>query len=248
MLDEPAALAAIAAVFLLAGVVKGVIGLGLPTICLGLLILFVDLPSAMALLLAPSFVTNLWQACVGGHGAMLVRRLWPFFVSAAALVWIGGLALTFVDLSLLSLLLGLLLVAYAGVSLRGIRWIIAPGQEPWIAPLVGGVNGILTGMTGSFAVPGVLFLQAIGLPRYQLIQAMGILFTISTAALALSLGGAGFLNGELSVLSLGGVIPALIGVVIGQRVRAVLSEARFRQVFFWSILFLGLYIAANAVG
>ena len=76
MLDEPAALAAIAAVFLLAGVVKGVIGLGLPTICLGLLILFVDLPSAMALLLAPSFVTNLWQACVGGHGAMLVRRLW----------------------------------------------------------------------------------------------------------------------------------------------------------------------------
>ena len=43
-------------VFLLAGTVKGVIGLGLPTVSLAILTIAMDLTSAMALLLIPSFV------------------------------------------------------------------------------------------------------------------------------------------------------------------------------------------------
>ena len=41
--------------FLLAGLVKGVIGLGLPTVSLAILTVALDLPSAMVLLLVPSF-------------------------------------------------------------------------------------------------------------------------------------------------------------------------------------------------
>src|SRR5207249_7074320 len=55
----------VASTFLLAGMVKGVIGLGLPAVTLGVLTVAFDLPSAMSLLLVPSFVTNLWQASVG---------------------------------------------------------------------------------------------------------------------------------------------------------------------------------------
>lgn len=246
MLDDPITLAATAGVFLLAGAVKGVIGLGLPTVCLAVLILFLDLPSTMALLLVPSFVTNLWQASVGGHAMPLLRRLWPFLLPAAALVWVGGQTLAMVDLSLMSLTLGLLLIVYAAVNLEGRKQEILPQKERWMGPLLGAVNGVLTGMTGSFVVPGVLFLQAIGLPRDQLVQAMGILFTISTVALAVSLGGNSFLTAELGLVSLAGTAPALAGMVIGQRLRRTLSEERFRRVFFWSILALGLVIAAKA--
>jgi uncharacterized membrane protein YfcA len=246
VLDDPLAIAATAGVFLLAGVVKGVIGMGLPTVCLALLILFLDLPSTMALLLVPSFVTNLWQASVGGHAAFLLRRLWPFLLPAALLVWVGGLTFAMVDHSLMSLTLGLLLIVYAAVNLEGKRPEIRPGKERWMGPLLGAVNGLLTGMTGSFVVPGVLFLQAIGLARDQLVQAMGILFTISTVALAVSLGGNKFLTADLGLASLAGVVPALAGMVIGQRLRCRLSEERFRRVFFWSILALGLVIAARA--
>lgn len=101
-------------------------------------------------------------------------------------------------------------------------------------------------MTGSFVVPGVMFLQAIGLPRDQFVQAMGIAFTISTLALAISLGTNDFLTGDLGLISLAGVVPAIAGMIIGQRLRNTLSEEKFRRVFFWSILALGLYIAANA--
>ena len=244
---EPSLLAAAAAVFLLAGTVKGVIGLGLPTVSLGLLVLVTDLPGAMALMLAPSFVTNVWQGCVGGNLLALLRRLWPFLLPATLLIGLSGLAIVSADLSLLAGLLGLLLVAYALVGLLGIRLAIGSAREGWAGPLFGAVNGLLTGLTGSFVVPGVMYLQSIGLPRDQLVQAMGILFTLSTAALAVSLGGNGLLSQDLGLVSAAGVIPALLGMVIGQRIRRVLSEAAFRRVFFWALLALGAYIAVRAL-
>ncbi|MBE0620293.1 MAG: sulfite exporter TauE/SafE family protein [Burkholderiales bacterium] len=240
-------LTAIAGTFLLAGAVKGVIGLGLPTVSLGLLTAALDLPTAMALLIVPSLVTNLWQAVVGGNGRAIFLRIWPFLLMATATVWLGATALTRVDLSLLSGLLGVLLVAYAALNLAGIRIEISTQREIWAGPLFGIANGVLTGMTGSFMVPGVMFLQAIGLSRDRLVQAMGMLFTASTVALAVALHGNSLLTTQLSLVSLAAVIPAAVGMVTGQRMRRRLSEDRFRQLFFLAILVLGAYIIAKAV-
>ena len=240
------AVATITATFLLAGTVKGIIGLGLPTVSLGLLVLVFDLTTAMALLLAPSFATNLWQATTGGHGRVIVRRLWPFLLLATSTVWLGALALTRVDLSLLSALLGGLLVTYATLNLVGIRLTTSASQEAWLGPLFGTANGILTGMTGSFVVPGVLFLQSIGLSRNQLVQAMGVLFMLSTVALALALQGKGILSAQLSLASAAAVVPAAVGMAMGQRLRQTLSEERFRRVFFVALLLLGAYVLGKA--
>lgn len=233
--------------FVLAGMVKGVIGLGLPAVALGVLTVAFDLPSAMSLLLVPSFVTNLWQASTGGHGKAILLRLWPFLVAATLTVWIGAQALTRVDVSLLTVLLGVLLVTYSMVNLRGIQLTIPARHETWIGTLVGVVNGVLTGMTGSSVVPGVMFLQAIGLPRDMLIQAMGILFTTSTLALAVALHKADILTIGHGILSFGAVLPAILGMILGQRVRSALSERRFRKVFFVALLVLGAYIIARAL-
>lgn len=238
---------AVTGTFLLAGMVKGVIGLGLPTVSLALLTVAFDLPSAMALLLVPSFVTNLWQALVGGNGRAIVIRIWPFLLMATATVWIGAAALTRVDLRLLTALLGVLLVTYAVVNLGGIRLTIPARHEAWAGPLVGSANGVLTGMTGSFVVPGVMFLQAIGLSRDMLIQAMGMLFAASTIALAAALQKASFLTVENGMLSCAAVLPAIAGMVLGQTIRKKLSEPHFRKAFFIALLVLGGYIIAGAL-
>ncbi len=243
---ETPILIAIAGTFFLAGAVKGVIGLGLPTVSLALLTVAIDLPSAMALLLVPSFVTNLWQALVGGHLKAALGRIWPFLSMATVTVWLGALALTRVDISWLSALLGALLVVYAAFSLAGLRLAVTARQEAWTGPLAGAANGILTGMTGSFVVPGVLYLQALGLTRDMLIQAMGLLFTASTIALAVALGGNDLLSLELGPWSAAALLPAILGMWIGQRVRRVLSEPLFRRVFFIALLILGGYIIAGA--
>ena len=237
---------AIVGTFLIAGTVKGVIGLGLPTVSLAILTVVIDLPHAMALLLVPSFITNLWQTVIGGNGGAIVRRIWPFLLMATVTVWLGATALTRIDLSLLSALLGALLVVYSAVNLAGLRFRISMRQEAWIGPLIGSANGILTGMTGSFVVPGVLYLQAIGLSRDMLIQAMGMLFTASTLALALALQGNDLLTIELVKWSTVALLPATIGMVLGQRIRQRLSEQLFRRIFFISLLVLGAYIIASA--
>jgi uncharacterized membrane protein YfcA len=246
-MPDPVTVTIVAATFLLAGLVKGVIGLGLPTIGLALLTAALGLPQAMALLLAPSLVTNLWQAAVGGHARAILARLWPFLVLAGATVWLGAEALAKVEVAWLSALLGLLLAVYALAGLSGLRFAVRRERERWLGPLLGAINGVLTGMTGSFVVPGVLYLQALGLPRDQLVQAMGIFFTVSTAALALALGGHGLLTAELGLLSAAAVLPALLGMALGQRLRRRLSERRFRQVFLLALLALGAWLALRSL-
>jgi uncharacterized membrane protein YfcA len=239
-------LSAISLTFLLAGLVKGVIGLGLPTVSLGLLVAMFDLTTAMALLIMPSLITNLWQALVGGNLYSLLQRLWPFLLMASITVWLGSTALTSIDLWLLSALLGGLLVAYSLLSLSGFKLTFKDKHEPWIGVLLGMVNGILTGMTGSFAVPGIMYLQGIGLSRDQLVQAMGLLFSVSTIALAVALQRHNLLTGQMTLVSAIAVLPAILGMWFGQRLRQKLSEANFRRVFFVSIFLLGIYIIAKS--
>ncbi len=239
---------AIVGTFLLAGMVKGVIGLGLPTISLGLLTALLGLPNAMALLLAPSFVTNVWQAALGGNALLLTKRLWPFFLLTTIAIWFGAKALSTVDVAYLSGLLGLLLILNAVTGLAGYRPTVPLKWELVLNPLIGATNGVLTGMTGSSVVPGVLYLQAIGLSRDQLVQAMGILFALSAFVLALSLYDQRILSQELSLQSIIAVLPALIGMRAGQHIRKKLSENQFRRFFFVALLLLGLFIIAKSFG
>ena len=217
-------------------------GLGLPTVSLAILTVAFDLPTAMALLIVPSLLTNMWQGSVGGHTRVLIKRLWLFLACAGGTVLLGAQGLSAIELWVLSALLGLLIALYATIGLTGYRLQISPRSQAWAAPAFGVVNGVLTGLTGSFVFPGVVYLQSLGLDRNQFVQAMGLLFTVSTLALAVALGLTGFMSEELAVHSGFGVIPALVGMVAGQRLRRTMTEAQFRQIFFIALLLLGIYI------
>ena len=134
-MTDPFTLTAIVVTFLLAGTVKGVVGMGLPAVSLALLTALLDLTTAMALMLVPSFVTNVWQAVVGGNGLVLLKRLPLFFVLAFAAVWLGGQALVVIDLALLSALLGVLLVVYGASGLANYRISVQAVQEGWLGPV-----------------------------------------------------------------------------------------------------------------
>jgi len=112
---------------------------------------------------------------------------------------------------------------------------------------MGITNGVLTGLTGSFVVPGVLYLQALQLPRDVLIQAMGLLFTVSTLILALALLEHQRITSDQLWLSIAAIIPAVIGMLFGQKIRNRLSDQHFRQVFFSALLVVGLYITTTAL-
>ncbi len=241
-LNDPAGLALVAGVLLLAGVVKGVVGLGLPTVTLALLTATTGLEAAVAVMLLPSLVTNLWQALAGGAFRGLLRRLWAFLAALAAGAVLASAAPTVVAIPALTTLLGVSIAVYGFLGLVTPVWSAGRGREGWLSPVMGLATGVLTGMTGSFVIPSVPYLQSLGLPRDRLVQAMGMTFLVATLALGVGLGGHGLLPRGFVVLSALAVIPALAGMEIGRRLRGRLSERRFRQVLFTALLALGAWI------
>ena len=237
--------AVVALTFLVAGFVKGVVGLGLPTISLATLTATLGLHPAMALVLAPSLATNLMQATSGGHGRAVVRRLWPYLLAAGLGIWLGVRILVVSDAALLSKLLGVMIVVYSLLSLAHFRPTVPPPLEAWIAPPLGAVNGVLTGLTGAFVVPSVFYLEALGMERNMLVQAMGIMFLFSTLCMTLALGAEAFITVDLAALSIAATVPAMGGMVVGRRLARRLSEAVFKKLLFAALLILGLYILAR---
>ena len=223
------------ATFLLAGTVKGVIGLGLPTVAMGMLGLAMLPAQAAALLIIPSTVTNLWQLAFGGHLSALLKRLWPVLL----LIFLGTLWLGMDGGHWVVRALGGALLAYALSGLFLPTFNVKPGTERWLGPLCGLITGIITSATGVFVIPAVPYLQALGLSRDQLVQALGLSFTVSTLALAAGLAWRGTLGGGEINASLLALVPALLGMWLGQVLRQRISAVLFKRVFFIGMALLG---------
>jgi len=245
MVWSPELVALVTVTFLLAGMVKGVIGMALPTVSLGVLAAVLGLKDAIVLMLVPSFVTNVWQGLIGGHFVMLLKRLWFLLVAMAVGIFFATEALTMRDTSILEAVLGMTLIGYGILSLAIPSIPKVVNGESWISPLVGGMTGLLAGLTGSTVLPVVPYLRALKMTREAFIQAMGICFSTAALVLGLALESRNLLPVSLGVLSAIGILPALIGMMIGQSIRRNLSEQHFKQVFFISVILLGGYIVAR---
>lgn len=162
-------------VFVLAGFTKGIIGLGLPTIAMGLLVVVLPPAEAAALLILPSLVTNVWQMLDGPHLGPLLRRLWPLNVGVCLGTWLGAILLAGIGGRHGGLALGVALLAYAASGLAALRLVVPRVAEPVLGPITGALTGGITAATGVFVIPAVPYLQAIGLHKDELVQALGTL-------------------------------------------------------------------------
>src|SRR5581483_6285275 len=116
MLDGSVAF--VAAVFALGGLIKGVIGLGLPTISMGLLALVMPPLQAAAILVLPSFLSNVWQMLAGPSLFAVARRLWPMLLAASLGTLAGARFMTGPYARYGNILLGIALIAYALTAFR----------------------------------------------------------------------------------------------------------------------------------
>lgn len=232
-------LSAITATFFAAGLVKGVTGMGLPTVAMGILGVLTSPLTAASLLIAPSSVTNLWQLFAGPSFAPLLRRFWPMMTAIVAGTMLGSAWLASGDTGFTTKGLGATLVLYAAYALFGRPLRVPAAAEPWLSPVIGAATGLVTGSTGVFVVPAVPYLQALGLAKDDLVQALGLSFTVSTVALAASLGLRNAFEGSNLALSVLAILPALAGMWAGQVLRDRIAPAIFRRWFLVCLLLLG---------
>lgn len=235
-----------ACAFLIAGFVKGVIGLGLPTVAIGLLGLVMTPVQAASLLVVPSLATNLWQLAAGPGIRPLLHRFWPLLAGICIGTWSSGALLVGTDHARAGMLLGFALIAYALVGLSAKQFSLSSRVERWLSPLVGAMTGVVAAATGVFVVPAVPYLQALGLAREELVQTLGLSFTVSTIALAMLLTYDGSFQLSVAGTSLMALLPASAGMFVGQWVRGRVRAETFRLCFFIGLLLLGAHLALRS--
>ncbi|WJR79437.1 sulfite exporter TauE/SafE family protein [Bradyrhizobium sp. NP1] len=237
----------IAAAFMLAGFIKGVIGLGLPTVSMGVLAVTMPPAQALAIVIVPAVVTNIWQTFVGPYLLDIVRRLWPLMAGTILGIWLNAGSLTGPYARYGTVVLGLLLVVYAVLGLSRFTFSVARRNEGWIGGIVGVITGVICAATGVQVVPSMPFMQAIGMEKDELVQALGVYFTVATLGLTVNLTASGLLNAATALpgaVAMGG---SFAGMLIGQAVRTRMPAEAFRRWFLIAMIFLGLYLALSAL-
>ncbi len=237
----------IAAVFLLAGFVKGTIGMGLPTVAMGLLATRMAPAHAFAIVILPAIVTNLWQTFVGPYLLDIARRLWPLMVATCFGIWSAGSLMTGPYARYGTIVLGVLLVIYAIVGLSKVRFSVPRRNEKWVGGIVGLITGVVSAATGVQVIPSMPFMQAIGLEKDELIQALGVFFTTATLAQAYNLTSAGLINASIALPTTVAMIAGFAGMYLGQVVRSRMDADTFRRWFLIAMMLLGFYLAGEMI-
>ncbi len=233
--------------FVLAGFVKGVLGFGFPIIALVVLTLTIGLLDALAVIVIPTLVTNVWQALAGSHLRAIMQRMWLYFSVAMLGILLSSQYLALVNVNWLTALLGIILFIFSLSRLLDIHFTVREESEPILSVVLGSANGLLTGLTGTFMVPSVLYMQALGFGKDMLVQAMGAFFALSTLMLIISLGRNGLISIEEATMSTLALIPSFVGIYAGRWTREQINEDQFQRIFLIAVLLLGAYLAWRSV-
>jgi len=233
-------------VFFLGGFVKGVIGLGLPTVAMGLLSIAIPPVQAAAVIVIPAVATNIWQILAGPALVALAGRF--------ALMMLGVIVGTFATVGLLTQSTALATTALGGVlATYGVlgffpgRLEIDPRAERWLSPPIGLANGMINGATGVFVIPSVPYLNSLRLEREELIQVIGIHALVCPLALGCALALHGQFHTGIAASSIVALLPALAGMYLGQRLRRRLNPEVFRRWFFAGLVGLGGYMVVRSL-
>lgn len=229
-------------VFVLAGGVKGVTGMGLPTVAMSLLGLWMVPVQAAALLIVPSLATNVAQ-CRGANFRRLAVRLWPGWLAIAivtiAAPGFGGSAST----ESAKRWLGAILIVYGAWGLWRPTLPDFSGRGRWLAAVAGAATGVVTASTAVFVLPWVPYLQSLRLGKDEMVQALGLSFTVATLALAVRVQA----SAPLSWLSASGAVAiglalagAFAGMKVGEALRGRLAGAAFQRALFLVFIALGV--------
>lgn len=233
------------AVFLLAGTVKGLVGLGLPTITIALTSLVLPLTEAIALIALPTIFTNVWQAAVGGQFWVILRRQWPLIVTLVISLYLTMWLVGQKGPNWAFLVLAAVLIVYSGLGLLRIRLHIHADLEKLLAPVIGVVSGFVAGLVGVPIIPLMPYLQGLDIKPSELVQSLGVVLCATSLTLTVSLLNFGLLDGPRAIVSAAAVVPALAGMWVGQQIRLRLSVEQFRLAVFWALLLTGLYTFAS---
>lgn len=227
---------------LIAGIVKGATGLGYASCALPFLVMAVGLKPAMAIVIAPALATNISLSLSAGHLRETVDRFKWLYLTMLPGIGIGVWLLLWVPVTLAVQTLGIVILGYVALALARPALAIPSHLQDLLQWPTGFLNGVVTGLTGAQVMPLFPYMMALHLPPDMTVQAVNIAVLVASTVLAVGLLKTGIMTPPLLALSVAALVPALIGVEIGNRLRSRIPAAQFRRIVLLTLGLVGVLL------
>jgi len=248
-MDTLSFLLPIALAIVAGGLVKGTFGLGLPLVAMPLMTIFLSVANSISLLVVPMLATNLAQGFIGGWPAFLarLRRFAPTLIALTLFIAISIKLLVIIPEKILFAIIGCAVIGIALLARFKPKIQIAPRQEPWFGTVAGMIGGVLGGLTSFYGPPLMIFLAGLRLNKDDFVGAISIMYFMGALGMGIGLAGFGIADSTVFLQSLLAVIPAMIGIKLGQMIRVRLNEQRFAKWLFWMYIAIGASFLVKAL-
>lgn len=228
LLDLETALICAGALFV-GGFVKGIAGLGLPMIAIPLLAFAINLPSAVALLVMPTIVSNLFQAFQRGAFRPVLRRFGWLLLLFVPAIGVGAKLLVTLDERLLYAVLGVVVLATTVLIRLAPSFAVGPRAERWLNPVVGAVSGVLGGASSLFGPVIMVYLLMLRMDRAAYIATVSLLYFTGAATFGIALAAVGGFGPHQALHSALALAPVFAGMLIGQKLGERLDRRNFER-------------------
>jgi uncharacterized membrane protein YfcA len=248
MANEYGVLAWCAFALLMAGTVKGILGIGVPVVSVSLMTLVISVPQAVALLPIPILLANLWQSFASGQMVLTIRRFGALIAALIIGTVTGAELLLLIDQRALIGIVGAAVLVFAASAHFPRHLNIGPSAERWLYVPVGFLAGVLGGMTTFFGPPIIMFLFALNLEKDEFVGTVSTIYLCAALPLAAALGMVGVMGAEEYLWSTVAAAPIFLGLLIGQWLRTRISQSAFRRGLLLMLLVVGVRLIYRAVG
>jgi uncharacterized membrane protein YfcA len=231
-------------VFIISGVIKGFLGIGMPTAAMGFLTLVFDPIEAIALLIIPIVTTNFLQFKNSKYRYETMINYWVLAISLVISALLTSLFITKISTSFLTLSIGITMLIMSLNELFGFSVRISGAAR--IQVIVGALSGFLGGMSSIFSPLVTMFLIARGVDKERFISATGFLFLLGGLFLLFGLVINKVLEYYLILKSIYGLIFILFGFKIGEFLRKKVNLIFFQRAILIMFGVMGVRLIFNS--
>lgn len=237
-------------VTLLAGFVKGATGFALPMIMVSGLATILPPDVAIAALIVPTVVSNVWQSLRGGGigaAVTIAGRYKLYIVTLLVVVIITAQLVSAMSQNAILLTIGIPITLLALVLLSGKTFSVNDNGRQITDVIVGTMSGFLGGLAGIWGPLTVMYLTALDTPKKDQVRVTGVIFGAGAVVLGLSHLKSGLLNAQTLPLSLFMIIPVLIGQTLGNLVQDRLDQQKFKRLTLFVLIIAGLNLVRRGL-
>ncbi len=244
----PEIIAAMAMSIFIGGIVKGITGVALPVVTMVIVVNFVSPQTALAMIVLAIVVTNLWQAMRAGGDWRPIRRFWPLLVPFVIGLYLGSLIVADIDSATMFLSMGIATLVFTVSELWKPRQRpMGPWTERIFGPIAGAAGGLLGGISTIWGPPIMMFMFMLHLPKDEWVRTIAIIWLAGAFPLTAFYIANGVLNAETAPISAAACIPAMLGILVGERLRGLINEKLFRKVLLIALFLVALNLIRRGI-